>query len=92
MTVEALTRDRAGQMGVAMTEGVIVTRVEPGTLAGDSGIKRGDVITSINQQPVNNPKQFNEVLKAADTKKGVIINLVSQGAARFEILKENSQN
>jgi serine protease Do len=92
LTVEAMTRDRASQMGVAMTEGVIVTRVEPGTLAGDSGIKRGDVITSVNQQPINNPKQFNDILKAADTKKGVIINLISQGAARFEILKENSQN
>ncbi len=92
LTVEVLTRDRASQMGVTMMDGVVVTKVEPGTLAGDSGIKRGDVITSINQQPINNLKQFNDVMKAADTKKGVIINLVSQGTARFEILKENSQN
>ena len=92
LTVEALTRERASQMGVTMMDGVVVTKVEPGTLAGDIGIKRGDVITSINQQPVNNLKQFSDVMKGADTKKGVIINLVSQGTARFEILKENGQN
>ena len=92
LTVEALTRERASQMGVTMMDGVVVTKVEPGTLAGDGGIKRGDVITSINQQPVNNLKQFSDVMKGADTKKGVIINLVSLGTARFEILKENGQN
>src|SRR5882724_1005517 len=92
LTVEALTRERASQTGVTMMDGVVVTKVEPGTLAGDGGIKRGDVITSINQQPVNNLKQFSDVMKGADTKKGVIINLVSLGTARFEILKENGQN
>jgi serine protease Do len=92
LTVETLTRERADEFGVDMTDGVIITKVDPTSLAYGNGIKRGDIITSIDHQPVTNPKQFHDALKIADTKKGVIMNLVSKDGARFEILKDSQDN
>jgi len=47
------------------------------------------VITEINHQSVTNPKQFRDTIKNADAKKGVIINLISGGTSRFEVLKDS---
>ena len=78
----------ASQFGVEQTEGVIVTSVEKGTPADLKGLKPGDVITSLNQQAVSNTKQFRDVLRKADLKKGIIVNVVSGKTARFEVLKQ----
>jgi serine protease Do len=91
VTVKALTRDLAEQFNVDVTDGVIVTAVDKTGLAARNDIKPGDIITSVNQQPVANPKQFRDALKSIDVKKGVIVNLVSDGTAKFEILKEGSE-
>jgi serine protease Do len=87
ITPHVLTRELADQFGAEVTDGVLVMAVDNGSLAAQKGIKPGDIITSINQQAVANPKQFREALKKADLKKGVIITLVSKNTARFEILK-----
>ncbi|MDB6019187.1 MAG: 2-alkenal reductase [Pedosphaera sp.] len=89
-SVKALTRDLANQYGVELVEGVIITSVDKTGLAANNGIKPGDIITSVNQQPVTNPKQFRDVIKSMDVKKGVIINLLSEGTAKFEILKDGA--
>jgi serine protease Do len=88
VTIHALTRDLASQFGVQPADGVIVVGVEQGAPADRKGLRPGDIITSINQQNVANPKQFRDALKKADVKKGVIVNFTSGNAARFEVLKE----
>ena len=87
LTVKALTRDLADELGVDMTQGVVVSSVEKDGLAARAEIKPGDIITKVNHRSVSNPKQFREALKNTDTKKGVILNVISEGTARFEILK-----
>ncbi|HEX4646407.1 MAG TPA: trypsin-like peptidase domain-containing protein [Verrucomicrobiae bacterium] len=91
LQVKPMTRELADQFHVDMAPGVLVTRVDEKGLAAQSGIKRGDVITSVNEQPVTNLQQFNEALRKADTKKGVMVTLVSGGARRFEILKQGEE-
>ena len=88
LTVQALTSEMAEKYGVEKTEGVIVTAVEPGSPADQKRIKPGDIITEVNQTSVSNPKQFRDALKDADARKGVIINLISEGASKFEVLKD----
>jgi S1-C subfamily serine protease len=88
MTVRALTRELAVQFGVDLADGVIIMTVENGSPADMKGLRPGDIITSLNQQPVANPKQFRDAVKKADLKKGVIVNFISANAARFEVLKQ----
>src|SRR6185312_7600912 len=76
LSVDTLTHDLASKFGVDLTEGVIVTAVQKTGLAArnQSDIKPGDVITSIDQKPIKNLRQYREALKHANTKRGVILN------------------
>ena len=90
-TVKPLTHELADQFGVEITKGVIVASVERDSVAERKGIQPGDVITEINRKPVTSLKEFREALKGADTKKGVIINFISGGVSKFEVLKEGGE-
>jgi serine protease Do len=87
VTVQALTAEVAAQFKVSSNEGVVISGVEKNSPAARKGLKPGDVITSIDEEPVNDPKQFQAAVKKADLKKGVLVNLISGDTARFEILK-----
>jgi serine protease Do len=88
LTVRSLTSDLADQFNVDVDTGVIVTAVEPDSVAERKGIRPGDVITEVNRQPVTNLKTFREAMKAGNPKRGVILNFISKGTSRFTVLKE----
>jgi serine protease Do len=87
LTVHSITRQLADRFGVNATDGVIIVAVEKNGLAASNEIKAGDIITAVNQQLVNSPKQFHDALKKADLKKGVLLNLTGHDESWFEILR-----
>ncbi|MEI7729400.1 MAG: trypsin-like peptidase domain-containing protein [Verrucomicrobiota bacterium] len=91
LTVQTLTKELNKKYGTEVTEGVIVTDVVVGSPAESKGIRIGDVITEVDRKPTVNVKDFREAMKAADSKKGVIINLNSQGTGKFVVLKDSGQ-
>ena len=88
LTVQALTKDLAEKYGVNVTEGVIVTGVKPGSAAAQKRIKAGDIITEVDRKPITSLKEFREAIKSANSE-GLLINLVSDGIRRFQILKDS---
>ena len=52
VTVQPVSPDMAESLGLKQTSGVIVSSVAPGSAADKAGVKRGDVITMLNGQPV----------------------------------------
>ena len=52
VTIQSVTADLAASMNLPAARGAIVTSVTPGGPADRAGIKRGDVITAVNNQPV----------------------------------------
>jgi serine protease Do len=89
LEVQALTRKLAKQFEVELTEGVIVTEVASDSIADQKGIKPGDIITAVNRKRVTTPREFKDALKAADLKKGVLLNLIGEGGRSFELLKDS---
>lgn len=87
--VQSLTHELAARLGVAEGEGVLVASVEKNSPAARKGLRAGDVITSIDEQPTNNPKQFNAALKKADLRRGVLMNFISSSTPRFEVIKSH---
>ncbi len=91
LTVAPLTKDLASQYGIEKISGVVVTEVQQDSVAEENGIKAGDVITEINRKRVTNASQFREAIKTADAKSGIMINLISDGASRFVVLKNTGK-
>ncbi len=91
LKVETLTRELARKYGVESGFGVVVSAVEESSLADDSGIKKGDVITEVNRKPVSSLRQFRDALKSTNPRSGIALNLISEGASRFVILRDDGR-
>ncbi|WP_019830995.1 Do family serine endopeptidase [Sphingomonas sp. PR090111-T3T-6A] len=81
LDLQALTPRIAQQLGVpASTRGVVIASVDSSSDAASNGLKRGDVILSINQQPVTTVAAAAQVI--ADARKAgrdTVLLLVQRG-------------
>ncbi|HTP65155.1 MAG TPA: DegQ family serine endoprotease [Geobacteraceae bacterium] len=78
MTVEELPMN----MRVNGLSGVVVTAVDPDGVAAESGIQRGDVITSVNQRKITGLADYARAMKEAEQRGNVAI-LVKRGDANI---------
>lgn len=84
LSVEDLDHDTAREFGVkGKAEGVVVTRVRPDSRAEQAGLMPGDVIQTINRQPIKSVRDFAKV--SSHMKKGeqVLILITRQGNSLF---------
>jgi serine protease Do len=63
MGVEPLTRDRAQELGIQGSSGVLVAEVQPNGRAADAGLRPGDVILEVDRRAVNSPDALRAALK-----------------------------
>ena len=64
--------------------GVAVGAIAPGSVAAGSGLRPGDVIVSVNRQPVNS---VDAVKKAAGNSKQLLLRILRGNAALFLVLQ-----
>ncbi|MEK6685611.1 MAG: PDZ domain-containing protein [Pseudomonadota bacterium] len=86
LTVQTATADLAGQFDVKPGEGVIVTEVEPGSIAAMAGISRGAVILEINRKPVNSSTEFKQAIKKISADKQILLLIRANDGARYVVL------
>ena len=66
LSVEDLTPEIAREIDVPIdTCGVVVSEVEPGSLAAEIGLRPGDVIQEVNRKPVNHVADFERATREA---------------------------
>ena len=58
LAVQNITPEMAESLGVDKPAGVVVTSVQPGSVAAEAGIRRGDIILEINRSTVRNTNDF----------------------------------
>jgi serine protease Do len=63
ISIQALTAGLKQNLGYTGNNGVLVNSVESGSFAEDIGLRKNDVITSINRQPVNSIEDVQKVQK-----------------------------
>jgi serine protease Do len=79
MTVQTLTPELAENLGLERSQkGVVVTQVEPGSPAGEAGLRRGDVILEVNRKPVKDVDAYKKTLRAGGKGKSALF-LVRRG-------------
>jgi serine protease Do len=91
LTLHTLTKELADHYGVQDGSGVIVTAVAEDSAAATQGLAEGDVITQVNRHPVASVRQFRQALRGVDPKKGVLLDLLSEGSPKMLILKADEQ-
>jgi serine protease Do len=66
-------------------QGVVITRVDPGSAAAEVGLSEGDVVVAIDQQPVKTPEAAAAKLKeaAASPKKSALLLLNRRGVTQY---------
>jgi serine protease Do len=57
-----ITPDMAKSYGLSRNSGVVIVRVEEGSPADDAGLDPGDIIVEINQKPVKDIEELNNLL------------------------------
>jgi len=64
-------------------DGVVVTRIAPDSPFAELGLESGDVIQSVDQQPVKAPQDAAKLLQDAATKGNVLLLLNRHGSSQF---------
>jgi serine protease Do len=73
VTVQPMTKELGEAFGIKETKGALVSSVEPGSPAAKAGFQPGDVITKVNNQPVEQSSDLPRVI--GETKPGTAITL-----------------
>ena len=86
ISVEALTPEIAQQVGISPnTRGVVVTDVDQGSAAAESGIGQGDVITGVDRKPVSTVGDFTRLMREANSK-SALLTVNHGGQTRFLVV------
>jgi serine protease Do len=86
VSVTDVTPDLAKRLGVAATQGVLVTSVQPGGRGADAGLRAGDVILEANGQPVRSAGDLARVFEQAGSRDVVL--LVDRGGSKAYVALE----
>ncbi len=65
-------------------QGVIISGVERGSPAWQAGLRKGDVVTSVNRQPVSNIRMFNKLTQSGST---LLLNIHRKSGSLFLYLQ-----
>lgn len=86
LELRTLTKDLARQFGTSSTSGVIVTGVEEGSIADQSGIKPGDQIEKVGGQQVMSVEDYERVKSSFAGSEGLVLNIRSTNGRRFYVV------
>ncbi len=81
--VMALDKESARRYGVNPHEGVLVTAVDRNGAAANAGIRGGDIILEINQEPVSAVSEYHALLKRYKNARSLLLVIQRQGQVIF---------
>ena len=85
ISLQVVTPEIAVELGMKKPEGVVVTNVDPGGLASEAGIQRGDVILETERRQVSSVKEFNETVRKAE--KSLLLLIYRNGSTLYVSVK-----
>ncbi len=87
LSVEPLTRNLRGRFNVpSRVQGLIVTKVAPGSPGQRAGLEPGDIIVTVNRRPVTNAKTLARLIPRTATK--ARLRVYKNGAFTFIVLSK----
>ena len=86
LNVQDLTPELAEKFKLKDQKGVLISKVDPGSVAQEQGLREGDLIKEVNRQAVASSEEFKSAV--AQTKKGesVLLRVVRENRAFYSVL------
>ena len=81
-----ITPEMAKNYGLSRTSGVVIVRVEEGSPADDAGLDPGDIIVEIDQKPVKNIEELNNLLAGVKERQPLLFLIDRGGTTIFVTL------
>jgi serine protease Do len=87
-----LTPEVASELGYKDSDvGALITRVEPGSIAADAGLRRGMLVTKLDKKTVKSAAALRDNLDKASLEKGVLLQVQSPGGGtNYVVLQSES--
>ncbi|MBT7307113.1 MAG: Do family serine endopeptidase [Gammaproteobacteria bacterium] len=79
---KVLSTTLARSLRLPQDQGVVITTVEPGSPAERAHLHKGDLLTAINEHPINNPTQLQSVIGLFPVGKKIKLSLLRRGHPR----------
>jgi serine protease Do len=87
LAVEQLTPEIARSLGMSSAQGVVVSEVVDGSPADEVGIRRGDVILEVNQEPVTSVRDYQSAVQRAGDAGAVLFLVRRDDSVRYVALR-----
>jgi serine protease Do len=80
--IQPVSQDIADSLGIKETSGALVAGAQKNSPAAAAGVKAGDVITKVNGETVDNPRELARKIAALGPKKTVDLTVLRNGETR----------
>jgi len=87
MTLRNLDERTAAEIGAEPWSGILVSAIDPTSLAARGGIRAGEVITHVHDQRVTSVGEFRKAMRDHDPARGIRFTIRSGNAQRFVFLR-----
>jgi serine protease Do len=87
MTLEEITPDLARRFGLAEKSGLLVVQVENNSPAEEAGIRQGDVILELDEEPVKNLDEYRKGIQQYKKDDTILFLIKRRGTTLYLTLK-----
>ncbi|PPQ39003.1 serine protease Do [Rhodoblastus acidophilus] len=85
--IQPVTQDIADSLGLKSTKGALVAQTQPNTPAGKAGIASGDVITAVNGEKVDGPRELSRKIAALGPDATAQLTYIHNGSEKIAAVK-----
>jgi serine protease Do len=91
ITVSNLTPELAQQLGISAGQGVVITQIQPSSVAALAGLQPGDLILEVNRVPIQSINDWNKQVQAVPKGGDLLLTIQqhSSGLKTYVLLQSN---
>jgi len=86
LSVQDLTPELADKFKIKDQKGVLVNKVDPGSVAQEQGLREGDLIKEVNRQAVASAEEFKSAVAQAKKGESVLLRVIRENRAFYSVL------
>ena len=86
LSVQDLTSELADKFKIKDQKGVLISKVDPGSVAQEQGLREGDLIKEVNRQLVTTAEEFKSAVAQAKKGESVLLRVVRENRAFYSVL------